>query len=472
MSECDTQPNKPFYPITAIEINEKIANAPIEQLNIDDLVFNKKEYCRVDGIDRQAVDDYSQNLASMPPIIVAAGIDGKYVIVNGVHRYQALLKKDQKTAPVKIIDIPETSAPYAGLLLDLSFGVRHPQKDIKEMCVRLFDGEVENSKLVMEQLKIPKTTYYDYVSDSLNKYQEIIYRNIIQEYLPSGVIQETIAERYNYNRSRISQIINDVMLIIPELGKINIECNDEDRDKIQEEIKAKLKEKNLSFLSDVCTFKPELYNVWYSHKMDHATTHFGAFPEWMMSNLLYYYTQPFDLVYDPFAGGGTTIDVCKKMIRRYYCSDRKPIGERKDEIKEWDINDGIPYDLPKPDFVFLDPPYWVQARGKYSEDGECLGNMDLKSFYSSLSHFMKNLADKKVKRMALVIQPTQYSNVDHAWEDHIFTINDSIRDRYRIAMRFIAPYSTEQYKAQHIIESKKEKFPLCRHRDIVIWELL
>ena len=32
----------------------------------------------------------------------------------------------------------------------------------------------------------------------------------------------------------------------------------------------------------------------------------------------------FDIVLDPFAGGGATIDVCKKRLRRYCVSDRKP----------------------------------------------------------------------------------------------------------------------------------------------------
>lgn len=47
-----------------------------------------------------------------------------------------------------------------------------------------------------------------------------------------------------------------------------------------------------------------------------------------MDNLLYLYTEPFDVVVDPFAGGGSTIDVCRKRFRRYWVSDRKPIVER------------------------------------------------------------------------------------------------------------------------------------------------
>jgi len=49
-------------------------------------------------------------------------------------------------------------------------------------------------------------------------------------------------------------------------------------------------------------FEPFLYNVWNVGK-DDTKSHFGRFPEPFMENLLYYYTEPFDVVYDPFVGG-------------------------------------------------------------------------------------------------------------------------------------------------------------------------
>jgi DNA modification methylase len=60
-----------------------------------------------------------------------------------------------------------------------------------------------------------------------------------------------------------------------------------------------------------------------------------------LDNLLYMYTQPWQIVVDPFAGGGSTIDVCKKRLRRYWASDRQPIVERRD-IRQWDILAGPP----------------------------------------------------------------------------------------------------------------------------------
>ena len=57
-----------------------------------------------------------------------------------------------------------------------------------------------------------------------------------------------------------------------------------------------------------------------------------------LDNLLYLYTNPADIVVDPFAGSGSTIDLCKKRQRRYWVADRKPIVEREHEIRKHDLD--------------------------------------------------------------------------------------------------------------------------------------
>ncbi len=71
-------------------------------------------------------------------------------------------------------------------------------------------------------------------------------------------------------------------------------------------------------------FQTPIYNVWAFAKKTNEVSHFGNSEQRIVDNLLYLYTEPFDIVVDPFAGGGSTIDVCKKRLRRYYASDRSP----------------------------------------------------------------------------------------------------------------------------------------------------
>ncbi len=54
-------------------------------------------------------------------------------------------------------------------------------------------------------------------------------------------------------------------------------------------------------------FTPQIYNIWSFAKNENETKHFGQIPYQIVENLLYAYTEPFDVVFDPF-GGGITIN--------------------------------------------------------------------------------------------------------------------------------------------------------------------
>jgi hypothetical protein len=117
-------------------------------------------------------------------------------------------------------------------------------------------------------------------------------------------------------------------------------------------------------------FTPPNYNVWKQQEKTAGTKHFGNSEIRWLDNLVYLYTQPADIVVDPFAGSGSTIDLCKKRSRRYWVSDRKPIVEREHEIRRHDMTQGLPPIARWKDvsLVYLDQPYWKQAEGQYSTE--------------------------------------------------------------------------------------------------------
>ena len=87
-----------------------------------------------------------------------------------------------------------------------------------------------------------------------------------------------------------------------------------------------------------------VYNLWNFAKPDErfGTGHPGNIPGQINMNLNYYLTEPGELIVDLFAGGGTTLDVCKEDNddygnRKCLAFDRKPV--RKD-IKAWDLTNG------------------------------------------------------------------------------------------------------------------------------------
>jgi len=229
---------------------------------------------------------------------------------------------------------------------------------------------------------------------------------------------------------------------------------------------------DLDFLIDYKEFIENdllLYNIWNTKKGDN-NSHFGHFPKLFMKNLLYYHTEPFDLIYDPFAGSGTTIDACHEMFRQCIVSDLNPDKSRP-EIFKHNIIDGLPKDISKPDMIFLDPPYWKQAEGLYSDSEKDLANMTLEDFYKAMNNLFTEIYNRKINKIALVIQPTQYKN-NMQFEDHIFKFDKMLYDKYEIEMRYILPYSTQQYNAQMVEKAKEEKICLVLNRDLIIWRLI
>jgi DNA modification methylase len=206
----------------------------------------------------------------------------------------------------------------------------------------------------------------------------------------------------------------------------------------------------------------------------------GRIPGQIVECLLHLYTKPFGHVYDPFAGGGTTIDVCKAYFRRYWGSDLVPHITRRD-IRQHDILSGAPKFFPqgyRMDFIMLDPPYWSQKKGDYSADATNLANLPLGQFYEAIDSVLTTckglLAPDGV--MALIIGPTQNGQR----YDHAIDIAKRL-DRLGLSLinRLIVPYSAQQTRGYHITQMREvnrtaetnAKKRLCkRYRDVLVMQ--
>jgi len=110
----------------------------------------------------------------------------------------------------------------------------------------------------------------------------------------------------------------------------------------------------------------------------------GVTPAFIIYNLIYRYTYPGDLVCDPMAGSGTTIDVCKEERRRVVAFDIVPI--RRDIIQADARN--IPLKDNSVDMVFVDSPYGDNIR--YNDHPLNIGHIPASEerFYDELEKVM------------------------------------------------------------------------------------
>jgi hypothetical protein len=90
----------------------------------------------------------------------------------------------------------------------------------------------------------------------------------------------------------------------------------------------------------------------------------GSAPDEVIAHLIERYTQEGDLVVDPMAGSGRTIDIAKYLKRRVVAADQEP---RRDDIIEHRIETSLIPQLGKrrAKLVILDPPYFTVMGDHY-----------------------------------------------------------------------------------------------------------
>jgi adenine-specific DNA-methyltransferase len=97
----------------------------------------------------------------------------------------------------------------------------------------------------------------------------------------------------------------------------------------------------------------------------------GATPSYIIWNLLQRYTKEKDLVVDPCAGSGTTLDVARDLNRKALGYD---VHTTRKDVFRVDARKLPPELTNKVDFVFIDPPYSTHI--DYGPDPRDIGKLD------------------------------------------------------------------------------------------------
>jgi len=420
-----------------------------ETRRVDEIIWREDLYPRFDPSPSR-IQQYAEVIELLPPIEVNQHNE----LIDGYHRWTAHRKAERETIEVTVTHTAsDVELDRLMAKRNADFGIQLSQEEKAKKARQWFTDLNVDEQQIASDLAVTPRIVRDWLARKKKDLKEEREKEIVSMWL-ACYTEDEIAERAGLSKATISSRVEKCS-DLESFPKLNIPARYLDQQ-----------------------WKAPIYDVWKVQNKSNETSHPGNSEAQWVDNLLYMYTEPFDIVVDPFAGGGSTIDVCKKRLRRYWVSDRKPIVEREREIRQWDILEGPPL-LHKRwgdvKLLYLDPPYWKQTEGQYSKDPQDLANMELDEFYSRLTGFVAACAEKMHAgaRVALIISPTQWRAPDRLYPiDHIVDLILQLQSApMRYVRRIVCPYESQQYRAQQVEWAKENRDVLVISREIIIWEV-
>lgn len=410
----------------------------------DDVVFDQEIYPR-EEVDEDNVEVLQSSDDELPPITVTT--DG--ALLDGYHRVRATKMAGEADIEANVVEVDGGKAEQ--LLEAARYNSRHGKplsKDERRKVAReIFkNGDVQN-KEVAEALGMSAGWVSNATDDLAKKNREERRDLAYSMYL-------------NYNEYSSQKAVAE------DLGVT--------RQTVQNDNAKKFNSEDICVSSATDDDEPpdwvKVDNSWSFSKCSPSfgTKWPGRIPGQIIKNLVYYYTESKDLVLDPMAGGGTTVDVCTAMARRYAAYDINPLEDKN--IVKADVTDGIPLDDNTADFAFFDPPYWNLMDEDYAEGG--ISELSLDEWYDEMESILRDLkrATKTGGHIALLIEPF-FDREAEEFQD--LTVECMLRARQMGGLeqvqRVMIPLSHGSVAVHDVQHVKEEGRMLDLNRDLVIW---
>jgi len=203
--------------------------------------------------------------------------------------------------------------------------------------------------------------------------------------------------------------------------------------------------------------RPHAFNVWNFKKRDErlGVPHEMQIPGQIAMNVLYYFTKSTDLIVDPMAGGGSTIDAGLVVGRTCLGYDLDP---RRYDIFGNNILEGLPKRVKGCDLLFLDPPF-----------GDMVTFPENTDFYE----FMEKIADVShdtVKDNGGIVALVMCDRTKGEYDPYISKCYRIFTDvGFSCIQRISAPLSTESATGDEVNKAIERKKLLGRDRVVYIF---
>lgn len=409
---------------------------------VNDVRYVPELYPRLKPSD-EIIGRYQDALENLPPISVAR----EGVLVDGYHRWQAHLRSNAEQIEVDNLgNLTDAEILNESIRRNRAHGYQLSRDDKKALAGKLWPslGHLKPSDRIehlRQMFSVSRDAVEKWTSNARQTEREQQREQAWDMWLNCYTERE-IAEQILGDRDK-QKTINNWLSKIPQEREI--------------------------------TQPPDphmAFDVWSYGKYDGDNSRFGKLVPGVVENLLWLFTEPGQIVFDPFVGAGTTIDVAKRMGRRVWASDAFSASQYPNlPIHTHDITTGWPEDAPrKVDLAFLDPPYWRQAKGRYSDSFDDLGNVTLEDFNAAWAQVVKTCADRLSDggRLAFIVSPSECEDgtvVDHAFDMYAACVAAGLHPERRI----IVPYNTQQATGQQVTWARENRRLLKLYRDLVVF---
>ncbi|MFO0956504.1 MAG: DNA methyltransferase [Isosphaeraceae bacterium] len=215
-------------------------------------------------------------------------------------------------------------------------------------------------------------------------------------------------------------------------------------------------------------FRPTPYDVWaFRHDPAFGVPHPGSIPPAIVAHALHYFSRPGDLVVDPMAGGGTTLDVAEAMGRRCLAYDIHPV---RPDIRRHDVRNGIAEEACSCDLIFCDPPYHTMLAEAWGVSG--IAEQPLAAWNHFLENFSRNCyaALRPGGYVALLLAnqtekdlPAGVGYLDHGFLGYAALAAAGFRPERRISCPMQGAYLP-----QHVRRARSDGRLLGQVRDLLI----
>lgn len=405
-----------------------------QTIGIEDVEFVKELYPRLRE-DDAAIERYRAALDRLPPIVVARG----RVLVDGFHRWQAHRREGaESVAVIDLGNLADVEIRRESIVRNAAHGQQLAASDKRRIAGVLWRDLTESNGTrvaeIADLLSVSERSVREWTKEARADEKREQQERAFDLWLDCRAHQD-IADELGVSDQTVANWTQE-MASSPDFGK-----------------------------------PPESrqhFDIWPFQNAAGESSYFGKMPPQVVENLLWLYTEPGQTIVDPFAGGGTTIDVAKRMGRRVWASDRKPSTPTL-PIHEHDIATGWPTAAPKrADLILLDPPYWKQAAGRYSDDPEDLGNMTLEDFEASWASIVASCAEHLSDggHLAYIVSPAE--DVDRVVDLALLMYDGCRRAGLSVERRIIVPYQTQQATGQQVEWARRERKLLKLYRDLVV----